>query len=85
MIAVDEQFQLSGTRKLLAIAITVLAIVALGVSTYLSWVTWQQSTVAGCTGGSLADCDEVLSSSGSKWLGIPVSLLGAVTYVGILA
>jgi uncharacterized membrane protein/protein-disulfide isomerase len=76
---------MSGTQKLLTALITALALVALGVSTYLSWVTWQQSTVAGCTGGSLADCDEVLSSSGSKWLGIPVSVLGAATYAGILA
>jgi uncharacterized membrane protein len=85
LIVVDEYIQLSGTRKLLAVSITALALVALGVSSYLTWVTWQQSTVAGCTGGSLADCDEVLSSSGSKWLGIPVSMLGAVTYAGILA
>lgn len=76
---------MSGTQKLLAALITALALVAVGVSSYLSWVTWQQSTVAGCTGGSLADCDEVLSSSGSKWLGVPVSILGAATYLGILA
>ncbi|MDZ4658129.1 MAG: vitamin K epoxide reductase family protein [Bythopirellula sp.] len=76
---------LPGTRKWLAVAITVLALAALSVSSYLTWVTWQQSTVAGCTGGSTVDCDEVLSSAGSKWLGIPVSLFGALTYASILA
>ncbi len=65
--------------------ITLLALLALGVSTYLTWATWQQSTIAGCSGGSMADCDEVLTSAGSKWLGIPVSLAGALTYVAILA
>jgi uncharacterized membrane protein/protein-disulfide isomerase len=77
--------ELSGTRKLLVGAITALALVALGVSGYLSWATWQQSTIAGCTGGSLLDCDEVLTSSWSKWFGIPVSLLGALNYLAILA
>jgi uncharacterized membrane protein/protein-disulfide isomerase len=77
--------ELSGTRKLFAGAITALALIALGVSGYLSWATWQQSTIAGCTGGSLLDCDEVLTSSWSKWLGIPVSLLGALNYLAILA
>jgi uncharacterized membrane protein/protein-disulfide isomerase len=76
---------MSGTQKLLAALITALALMALCVSSYLTWVTWQQSTVAGCTGGALVDCDEVLSSSASKWLGIPVSLLGATLYAGILA
>ncbi len=80
-----ELSHLSETRKLLAVAITVLALVAFGIASYLTWVTWQQSTVAGCTGGSTVDCDEVLSSAGSKWLGIPVSLFGALTYAGILA
>lgn len=76
---------LSGTRKLLAGVITALALVALAVSGYLIWTNWQQSTVAGCTGGSAVDCDEVLTSSWSKWLGIPVSWLGALNYLAILA
>jgi uncharacterized membrane protein/thiol-disulfide isomerase/thioredoxin len=77
--------ELSGTRKLLATVITALALVALAASSYLTWASWQQSTIAGCTGGSLLDCDEVLTSSWSKWLGIPVSLLGALNYAAILA
>lgn len=81
----NEFNQLAGPRKWLTVAITLLALVALGVSSYLTWATWQKSTVVGCTGDSLVDCDEVLSSSGSTWLGIPVSLLGAITYLGILA
>ncbi len=71
-------------RTILAVAISVLALVALGVSSYLTWVTWQSETVAGCTTDSLLDCDEVLSSRWSKWFGLPVSLLGGVTYFFIL-
>lgn len=69
----------------LALLITLLALVALGLAGYLSWVTWQQTSVAGCSGRAGLDCNEVLASSWSKWLGIPVSLLAVVTYVGILA
>lgn len=76
--------ELAGGHKALISAVVGLAIVALGISGYLSWVTLQQSGVAGCTGGALVDCDEVLSSSWSKWLGVPVSVLGAVVYLGIL-
>jgi uncharacterized membrane protein/protein-disulfide isomerase len=77
--------RLSTLQRRLAGAITVLALLAVGLSSYLTWVTWQQSTVAGCTGSSAVGCDEVLTSAGSKWLGIPVSLIGALTYMGILA
>lgn len=62
-----------------------MALAALGVSFYLTWVTWNQSAIAGCSGGSLADCDEVLSSVWSKWLGVPVSLFGLGVYTLILA
>ncbi len=76
---------MSGRRKIIAGLITALALVALGVSTYLAWVTWQSGSVAGCTADSLLDCDEVLASRWSKWFGLPVSLLGALTYLSILA
>lgn len=73
-----------GRRTVLASLITALAFVALAVSVYLTWVTWQSGTVAGCTAESLLDCDDVLASRWSKWLGLPVSALGAVTYLLIL-
>ena len=76
---------MSGRRKILAALISVLAAVALGVSAYLTWATWQPGTVAGCTAESLFDCDEVLRSRWSKWLGLPVSLLGACTYLALLS
>ncbi len=71
-------------RKILIVMIALLATIALGVSAYLTWVTWQEGSVAGCTGESLLDCDDVLASRWSKWFGLPVSLLGGLTYIGIL-
>lgn len=40
--------------------------------------------VAGCSAGTELDCEDVLGSHWSKWLGLPVSLLGVVAYSGIL-
>ena len=74
-----------GRRTILAVLITIVAAIGLGVSGYLTWVTWQSGAVAGCTTDSYLDCDHVLSSRWSKWLGLPVSLLGGLTYVAILA
>ena len=76
---------MSNRRKILAALITLVATIALSVSAYLTWVTWQSGTVAGCTAESLMDCDEVLTSQWSKWFGVPVSLLGGLTYLAILA
>ena len=68
----------------LVISITILAIVGLCISGYLTWVTWGTDSIAGCGGGEIVNCDHVLSSEWSKWLGIPVSLFGLLTYCGIL-
>lgn len=73
-----------GRRELLALMITVLAAVAVGVSAYLTWVTLQASSVAGCTANAVIDCDDVLTSRWSKWLGLPVSLLGTIVYLAIV-
>ncbi len=50
--------------------------VALAISGYLTWVAFNKSEVAGC-GGSVFDCDHVLSSRWSIWFTVPVAL-GAV-------
>jgi uncharacterized membrane protein/protein-disulfide isomerase len=68
----------------LAAAIAGLALLALGVSGYLAYIALTSSTVAGCSGG-LFDCGHVLNSQWSRWFGIPVSVLAALTYVIMLA
>jgi uncharacterized membrane protein len=50
--------------------------VALAISGYLTWVALNKSGVAGC-GGSVFDCDHVLSSRWSMWFSAPVAM-GAV-------
>lgn len=57
-----------------------LAWLAFGVASYLAWHAVTQTSVAGCTAGSNEGCDAVLSSSWSKWLGIPVAFLGLTCY-----
>ena len=74
----------NGRAKLVLSLIALLAIIGLGLAAYLTWTTWNASSVAGCGGEGLVDCDHVLASRWSKWIGVPVSLFGAITYVGIL-
>jgi uncharacterized membrane protein len=50
----------------------VLCGVALVISGYLTWVALNKSGVAGC-GGSVFDCDHVLSSRWSNWFVVPVA------------
>src|SRR3954471_10115783 len=60
--------------------LAVLAWLAFGVASYLAWHAVTQTSVAGCTVGSHEGCDVVLSSSWSKWIGIPVAVLGLACY-----
>jgi uncharacterized membrane protein/protein-disulfide isomerase len=61
-------------------AVCALALGAATVAGYLAWATWNSSPIIGCGEQSLFDCSEVISGRWSKWLGMPVSLLGAITY-----
>jgi uncharacterized membrane protein len=65
------------------LAIRVFALVALGVSAYLAYVTFGGSAVAGC--GPDSGCDKVLQSRWSKWFGVPVSLFAVLTYGALFA
>ena len=76
---------MSGRTKFLAGLLSALAMVALCISLYLTWSSWQTTAVAGCRGDGTLDCDQVLTSHWSRWLGLPVSLLGSLIYVSILA
>ncbi len=67
-----------------ALLLTPPAVVALLVSSYLAYTTLMDTSLAGCGAGSVFDCGSVLKSKWSRWFTIPVSLLAAVTYVGML-
>jgi uncharacterized membrane protein len=60
----------------------VLAVVGLGVATYLTYIHYAKINPACSLGQS---CVKVQTSQWSKLAGIPVALLGLIGYVGILA
>ncbi len=61
---------------------TVLAVIGLGVATYLTVIHYAGINPA-CTAGQ--SCVKVQTSVWSKVAGVPVALLGLIGYVGILA
>jgi uncharacterized membrane protein/protein-disulfide isomerase len=63
--------------------LAVLAWLAFGITAYLAWSAATGSSVAGCGMGSGNGCDVVLSSSWSKWLGIPVAVMGLGCYAAL--
>jgi uncharacterized membrane protein len=64
------------------IAITVLAMVGVGVALYLLTVHWGWWEAV-CLG--VGDCEAVNLSRWSELFGIPVALLGALSYLAIIA
>ena len=65
----------------------VLAVVGLGVATYLTVVHYVGFSLLACTGGHAgggSSCQTVQSSEWSELAGIPVALLGLIGYIGIL-
>jgi uncharacterized membrane protein len=63
----------------------VLSWTAFVVSAYLAWHVVSQTPVAGCGVGGENGCDVVLSSSWSKWLGVPVAVPGLACYATLAA
>jgi uncharacterized membrane protein len=63
-----------------------LAVVGLGVATYLTVVHYVGFSILACTGahGGHSSCQTVQSSQWSELLGIPVALLGLIGYIFIL-
>lgn len=67
----------------IASVLGVISAIGLGISIYMSWIGLTGSSVVGCDGG-LFNCDHVLTSRWSKFLGIPVGLPAAGLYAGLL-
>lgn len=65
------------------ITLALLAWIAFGVASYLAWSAVTGSAIAGCSMNSGHGCDVVLSSPWSKWLGIPVAVLGLGCYAAL--
>jgi uncharacterized membrane protein len=64
----------------------VLAVIGLGVASYLTYVHYAGFGALVCVGGhgGHSSCETVQSSVWSKVAGVPVALLGLIGYVGIL-
>ncbi|MCI0333236.1 MAG: thioredoxin domain-containing protein [Planctomycetes bacterium] len=67
------------------IALGVLSWLAFGVAADLAWESITGSSIAGCGVGSPEGCDAVLNSAWSKWLGMPVAVLGLACYASLAA
>lgn len=67
----------------LPVIIVLLALVALILSGYLAWSSWQESKLLGCGGEGGANCEEVISTRWGKWFGIPVGAGGVLVYGAI--
>jgi uncharacterized membrane protein/protein-disulfide isomerase len=59
--------------------------VAVLLSVYLAYATWfSDGTVAGCGDETSAECQNVLNSRWSRWLGLPMGLWSLLLYAGLL-
>jgi uncharacterized membrane protein/protein-disulfide isomerase len=65
------------------ITLAVLSWVAFGLASYLAFHSVSGTSVAGCGVGSENGCDVVLQSAWSKWIGIPVAVLGLACYAAL--
>ncbi|HEY4235633.1 MAG TPA: vitamin K epoxide reductase family protein [Lacipirellulaceae bacterium] len=64
--------------------VRVLAMIAIAIAAYLAWTAIELKSVVGCAPSTVVDCDMVLQSGWSKWLGIPVAFIGLVAYAALL-
>jgi uncharacterized membrane protein len=71
----------------LRLGMIALAVIGLGVATYLTIVHYVGFQILACSGahGGHSSCQTVQSSVWSKVDGVPVALLGLIGYIGILA
>lgn len=65
--------------------LALLSAVALAFSAYLAWLSISGGAVPGCDPGGAFDCDHVLSTRWSSWLGVPIALPAAMIYASVLA
>jgi uncharacterized membrane protein len=69
------------SERALRAATAALALVGLGIASYLTYARYSGATIACSTGG----CETVQSSSYAELAGIPVAVIGLVGYALILA
>jgi len=67
--------------RTLRIAAGLVALAGIGIATYLTWVHYDESALVCVAGGS---CETVQRSSYAEIVGIPIALLGVISYAAIL-
>ncbi|HWX87563.1 MAG TPA: vitamin K epoxide reductase family protein, partial [Solirubrobacteraceae bacterium] len=70
------------SRRTVRIVMIVLAVIGLGIASYLTYVHYAGLKPA-CTAGE--SCTKVQTSVYSKLAGVPVALMGLIGYIAILA
>jgi uncharacterized membrane protein len=73
----------SGTERKLVLAITAIALLGVGIATYLVYVHYAGIQPFCVSGGG--GCEKVQTSDYAKLAGIPVAVLGLAGYLAILA
>lgn len=61
------------------------ALVGLGLASYLGWASWTSTKIAGCGSGEIFDCGHVMKTKWSSAFGIPVGVPAAGIYLVILS
>jgi uncharacterized membrane protein len=73
------------TPRWLSPVTTVLALIGIGLSTYLTIEHFRGAHhLAGCTVGGIIDCGAVTTSAESRILGVPVALLGLTYFIAAI-
>ena len=63
----------------------ILSLAGLGISTYLTIVHFVGTQILACAGGGAISCEVVTTSAQSRFLGLPVSVLGLSYFVAAVA
>ncbi len=71
-------------QKRFSVVFRLICFLALALSLYLSWVSWNKSPIAGCSGGEVVDCSHVLNSRWASWGFVPVSFMATFLYGTLL-
>jgi uncharacterized membrane protein len=67
--------------RTLRIAAGLVALAGIGIATYLTWVHYDEGALVCMAGGG---CETVQRSSYAEIVGIPIALLGVISYAAIL-
>lgn len=83
--ATDEGASTTRTATRFGIVNTTLAVIGVGVSTYLTWAHYTSAKNLACSDKGTINCLKVTTSSYSKQFGIPLAVLGLAFFVVTLA